>query len=182
MSENIISNHPEESIQLYRELVMLVNGGERTTSRKIAKKFNKRHDHVLGVIDKLIFAIDSMSPNTGRLNFIDSSYVDGQGRVYREFEITKDGFALLAMRFTGIEALKWQIRFIAAFNWLAVVLLEREENQRLMDSFDIKNRGSESLGSFHGTGLQKRKVEKKTLKAEALVIESKVQGNLALLN
>ncbi|CDC47152.1 putative uncharacterized protein [Clostridium sp. CAG:58] len=48
--------------------------------------------------------------------FIGSEYVGENGRKYKEYLVTRDGFSLLAMGFTGEKALKWKLKYIEAFN------------------------------------------------------------------
>lgn len=48
--------------------------------------------------------------------FQEITYRAGTGKAYREFEMTRDGFTLLAMGFTGKEALGWKLKYIDAFN------------------------------------------------------------------
>lgn len=49
-------------------------------------------------------------------NFRLSEYIDAQGKPRKQYIITKDGFALLAMGFTGAKALQFKIAYINAFN------------------------------------------------------------------
>lgn len=49
-------------------------------------------------------------------NFRLSEYTDAQGKPRKQYIITKDGFALLAMGFTGAKALQFKIAYINAFN------------------------------------------------------------------
>lgn len=94
--------------------VLVVRSGEvLTTSRDVAEKFDKRHDHVLRDIDNLLRNIDS--PNLGSL-FRLEMMPDGQGILRRSYDMTRDGFALLAMGFTGARAIKWKLAYIEAFN------------------------------------------------------------------
>lgn len=67
----------------------------------MAQRFGKAHFNVLQSIDALI----AQAPQTG-LNFQVSSYRDGSGKENRCFTMDRDGFMLLAMGFTGEEALK----------------------------------------------------------------------------
>lgn len=93
----------------------LTNSGEETTisSLKVAERFGKRHDDVLKAIRNL-----GCSPEfTGR-NFAASEYTDSTGRKLPCYNITRDGFAILAMGFTGPEAMKWKEAYIEAFNYL----------------------------------------------------------------
>lgn len=48
--------------------------------------------------------------------FAITDYVDSMNRPQEEYLITKDGFTLLVMGFTGASALKWKIKYIQAFN------------------------------------------------------------------
>lgn len=164
------------AIELYRELVMVDGGTGYTTSRQIAVRFGRTHSNVLASIDRIVAAMKSQEFCFSGEMFREFYEEDGRGRARRQFTINKDGFALLAMRFDGAAALAWQLRFIAAFNWLGEQLRERDENNRLMAQFDIKNRASIADGSYHGAGLQRRKVEKETLEAEEKSIKAKAQA------
>lgn len=90
-----------------------------TTSLQIAEVFEKRHDNVLAKISEL------PSDEFTRLNFKVSEYVDSTGRKLPMYKITKDGFALLVMGFTGERAYKWKIEYIKAFNLMQEELLKR---------------------------------------------------------
>ena len=99
-------------------LVRIACGQPTTTSIVIAEKFGKRHDRVLRAIDNLECS------ETFRLrNFGETSnpvqMPNGGTRNERSFNITRDGFAFLAMGFTGKEAARWKEKFIDAFNWQA---------------------------------------------------------------
>lgn len=92
-------------------LVTSSGGKSITTSLMVAEKFGKAHKNVLRAIDKL-----ECSPEFRRLNFAPAEYVDDQGKPRPMFSITRDGFSLLAMGFTGREAMQWKERYIAAFS------------------------------------------------------------------
>lgn len=96
-----------------RDFNDLVTADLRTTSRIIAQCFEKRHDNVLRDIRSLIDA----NPDWGVLNFEYTPYVDPQnGQTYQMYEMTRDGYSMLVMGFTGRKALDWKIRFLEAFN------------------------------------------------------------------
>ncbi|HFD80029.1 MAG TPA: hypothetical protein ENK05_06510 [Gammaproteobacteria bacterium] len=61
----------------------------------------------------------------GRRNFKRVSYLDTQGKSRPMYEMTKDGFTLLAMGFTGNKAIAWKVRYIEAFNAMADALSRR---------------------------------------------------------
>ena len=94
-----------------------------TTSLQIADVFEKRHDNVLAKINELPF--DEFTA----LNFKASEYVDSTGRKLPMYKITKDGFALLVMGFTGERAYKWKIEYIKAFNLMQEELLKRSRRK-----------------------------------------------------
>lgn len=92
-------------------LVILRNEQAVTTSLNVADYFHKRHDHVLRDIE----ALKKDVPNFGEM-FFESNREDSYGRLQRMFFMNRDGFSLLAMGFTGSEAMKWKVNYIRAFN------------------------------------------------------------------
>ena len=97
-----------------------------TTSRIVAEKFGKRHDNVVRDIEATISTINDAQviENKDFLKieeikndyFTESSYVDSLGRTYKEYLITEDGLALLVMGFTGVDAVRVKLKFVAEFN------------------------------------------------------------------
>lgn len=55
-----------------------------------------------------------------------SSYKDSRGRSKTLYIMNRDGFTLLAMGFTGQEALIWKLRYIQAFNLMEQNLLQQQ--------------------------------------------------------
>ncbi|MGQ2632410.1 Rha family transcriptional regulator [Campylobacter coli] len=96
-------------------------------SLQIAEVFEKDHSNVLKAIDKL--------PNDEfkSSNFKYDSYFDKKSEQRRMINLTRDGFSLLVMGFTGEKAYKWKIEFIKAFNEMEKRLknLEQEKMQKL---------------------------------------------------
>lgn len=91
------------------------NGNLVVSSREVAENFEKRHDNVVRDIEELIKNMGSPQ-NWGHL-FIGTNYQHEQNKqVYREYLLTRDGFTLLAMGFTGRKALEWKLKYIEAFN------------------------------------------------------------------
>jgi Rha family phage regulatory protein len=101
-------------------------------SRDVAKFFEKRHDHVLRDIDNLIRMDPDLLGNEftpskyGELSFGDCE-INGLAPFegYRCFHLTRAGFTLLAMGFTGSKALQFKIKYIEAFNAMEAELLKR---------------------------------------------------------
>lgn len=83
-----------------------------TTSRKVAEVFGKEHSHVLRDIREL-----GCSDEFRKSNFGFSEYkVDGNNKTYKEYVITRDGFTLLVMGYTGEKAMQFKEAYILAFN------------------------------------------------------------------
>jgi len=93
--------------------VRIEDGCIVTDSRNIADTFEKRHDHVLRDIEN----IKKDLPNFGEM-FIESTMPDNYGRNQKVYFVSRDGFSLLAMGFTGSKALEWKLKYINAFNTL----------------------------------------------------------------
>ena len=99
-------------------------GVPMVSSRAVAQRFGKQHGHVMRDIENLIEDLskigDISRPNSGplnsQLNFEPIFFKDSYGRKQPEYLMTRDGFALLAMGFTGKKALQFKTAYIAAFN------------------------------------------------------------------
>jgi phage regulator Rha-like protein len=59
--------------------------------------------------------IDDLPPG-GLPNFGESSYLNEQNKTQPMYQMSRDGFSLLAMGFTGKRALEWKVKFLKAFN------------------------------------------------------------------
>ncbi|MDA3046736.1 Rha family transcriptional regulator [Campylobacter sp. VBCF_06 NA8] len=96
-----------------------------TNSLQIAEVFEKRHDNILQMVDKL--------PNDDfkGSNFIKGEYIDKKGEIRPLYNLTKDGFMLLVMGFTGTKAYKFKVAFINAFNEMQKELERLRERERV---------------------------------------------------
>lgn len=90
------------------------NGQVFASSLDIANVFEKPHDEVLRKIRTF--------SERGLRNFTESSYLNAQNKQQPMFEMNRDGFAFLAMGFTGKKAEDWKLDFIDAFNLMEVEL------------------------------------------------------------
>ncbi len=81
-------------------------------SLQIAESFEKRHDNVLGDIRKILEEVDD---KIWLLNFQERDYKD-RGKTYPKYLLTKDGFILLVMGYTGKKAMSIKISYITSFN------------------------------------------------------------------
>ncbi|MBP1543175.1 MAG: Rha family transcriptional regulator [Oscillospiraceae bacterium] len=88
----------------------------RVNSLFVAKFFEKRHDHVLRDIAKITAPKSGLSEEFSRGNFAPSKYKDSTGRMSPCYEMTRDGFTLLVMGYTGAKAMKFKELYIKRFN------------------------------------------------------------------
>jgi Rha family phage regulatory protein len=105
------------------ELVQPVHGQPMTTSRRVAQMFGKEHKNVLRSVERLL---PDLPDEFSRLNFEPRTYTDDRGKEQPEYLLTQDGFLMLAMGFTGREAVHWRAAFIKAFNTMAKTLQRQQ--------------------------------------------------------
>jgi Rha family phage regulatory protein len=110
------------------QLVIVENSRAVTTSLIVAEVFEKDHKNVLKDIREL-----SCSEDFRRLNFEQSSYINSQNKEMPLVYMNKKGFTLLAMGYTGKEAMKFKEAYIDQFEMMEQelnkprVLSEREQ-------------------------------------------------------
>jgi Rha family phage regulatory protein len=98
----------------------LVTTDLHTDSLAVAKAFGKPHARVLVAIQDLPVPLAF-----GRANFRSTSYIDSWNRKQTKTTITRDGFTVLAMGFTGEKAMVWKLKFLDAFNAMEKALLKQ---------------------------------------------------------
>ena len=145
-------------------------------STEIADHFGKRHDHVLRDIDRLIREAEVHSPSVGSEFFFETTFKNDRNRQYREFLMSRDGFALLAMGFLGSKALQWKLKYIDAFNQMEKATTGKKKGA--MDYFGEAIALMESdkdKASIHGKALaQWRKARKQHIE-DVSIAHSKAQ-------
>lgn len=109
---------PGTTVAIATPVLEIIEGQITTTSQQIAEHFGKAHKAVLRAIRNL----EAPAEFTER-NFAPSEFTDSTGRVLPAYRITRDGFTLLAMGFTGKEAMQWKVAYITAFNKMEAELL-----------------------------------------------------------
>lgn len=96
------------------------------TSLDVAETFGKPHDKVMRDIREL-----GCSDGFNAANFGDISYTDSRGRIQKAKVMTRDGFTLLVMGYTGELAMKFKESYIRQFNAMEAALIgktvEREK-------------------------------------------------------
>lgn len=80
------------------------------SSLQVAEDFGKKHKDVLRAIENLT------AQNCATKSLYFESTYENRGKNYKCYDLTRDGFSLLVMGFTGKEALDWKLRYIDAFN------------------------------------------------------------------
>ena len=97
----------------------------RVDSRMIAEAFGKQHNHVMRDIRNLFNS--GMSEEFRQSNFGQSSYLNEQGHRQPCYHLTRDGFVMLVMGYTGENAMRFKEDYINRFN-------EMEEHIRMLQS------------------------------------------------
>lgn len=95
-----------------------------TTSLDIAEKFGKRHNNVIRDIENLDLPDDFQLLNFEQLERPIS------GGTQKYYIISRDGFSLLGMGFTGKKALEWKLEYIKAFNQMEAKIISDAKQLR----------------------------------------------------
>lgn len=127
--------------------VSVIDGRAVTTSLKIAEVFGKEHKDVLRTIREM-----GLPENFSQRNFAPAEYLDAQDKKRPMYQVTRDGFTLLAMGFTGKKAMEFKIAYIEAFNSMenqlrgkAAVRKRRDlrgKRMRFSDAVEMLNRAT----------------------------------------
>lgn len=85
------------------------------SSTFIAKVFEKNHDNVLRDINNMKISLLKIEESDSKY-FKDSSYINSRGKEYKRYDLTRKGFDLIALSFTGDKALRYKVWFIDVFH------------------------------------------------------------------
>lgn len=135
------------SIKINNHVVKFEQQNHRVfcTSMDIARVFGKRHDHVLRDIENILNDLREIGTSYELPNFEEvvrmsktTNPKNGKpvNRKIPMYNLTRDGFSLLAMGFTGKKALKWKMSFLNAFNQMERSLYNQfklSDNKYLID-------------------------------------------------
>lgn len=91
-----------------------------TSTLKVAEVFGRNHKDVVRKLEGL-----GCSKSFTERNFTPSEYSDPTGRKLPMYQMTKNGFAILVMGFTGKKAMQFKEAYIEAFDWMADKLARR---------------------------------------------------------
>lgn len=120
---NILQVTPFINDHSSMEIGLTPSGKPGVRSDVVARHFQKKHKQVLEEIRKLI-ANTPKSFNGPNFRPVECADANGEHRC--AYLLTRDAFTLLAMGFTGKQALAWKLRYIEDFNALEQAELERE--------------------------------------------------------
>lgn len=140
------------------------NGEAVTTSRAVAEQFGKQHAHVIRDIENIISQLnqskigavnpenDTQTAEFAERNFFLSEYTDPKGETRKQYILTRDGFTLLAMGFTGAKALQFKVAYINAFDRMESIIngearLETAKRETL-GSIERVNGFTDASGTF----------------------------------
>ena len=119
------------------------------SSLDIAETFDKEHRRVLQDIREL-----QCSDEFRQHNFVQSEYVNSQNRKQPMFLVTRDGFTILAMGYTGEKAMKFKEAYINQFNAMEELLkgklVEREKGIAVRQSLTKAIQQSNENERMHG--------------------------------
>jgi Rha family phage regulatory protein len=125
------------------QLVFVKEGQAVTDSLIVAEVFRKEHKNVLKDIREL-----GCSDEFRQLNFEQSSYVNSQNKEMPMYYMSKKGFTLLAMGYTGKEAMKFKEAYIEKFEEMEQKLKQPKilsEREQLIASMKLSLETSEEL-------------------------------------
>lgn len=119
------------------------------TSLDVAETFGKEHKHVLRDIREL-----ECSNEFRQSNFGQSEYFNEQNHKQPMYYITRDGFTLLVMGYTGEKAMKFKEAYIRQFNAMEKALIgkirEREKGIAVRQALTNALKESQENERMHG--------------------------------
>lgn len=127
-------------------LVELKRGQPLTTSLKVAEVFGKQHTHVLRDIEKL-----GCSERFRLSNFGLSSYTNEKNRKQPMFTMTKSGFTMLAMGYTGQKVMEFKERYISEFDRMEKIILNQQNlsfQQSRLEGKDVRKEFMDVVARF----------------------------------
>lgn len=113
----------------------------RVDSLFVADFFEKEHKNVLRDIAKITDSKSGLSKEFARLNFEQTSYTDGWNRKQKAYAMTRDGFTMLVMGYTGQKAMRFKELYIKRFNemeqFIKILVSARKEFPLLTENIKL---------------------------------------------
>lgn len=125
--DNMIQGNPQALVTSY-------NGVLVADSVQVAEQFGKAHKNVLQTIDNLVtnLAAEFSATNAEPESYFIPAEYQNRGKTYKKYLLTRDGFSLLVMGFTGPAALHWKLLYIEAFNKMEEALRSKVDIRQLV--------------------------------------------------
>lgn len=121
------------------------------TSLDVAETFGKEHYHVMEDIRRIMG--DVSAPEIMGL-FIEDVYTASNGKKNPMYYLTRDGFTLLAMGYTGEKAMRFKLSYIKQFNEMEKALIgkmrEREKGIAVRQALTNALKQSQENERMHG--------------------------------
>ena len=128
------------------QFVQISHSEPVTTSEFVAKAFGKKHCDVLRKIEEICTQVPD---SFGERNFalLEKERKNNLGFIVKNkvYELTKDGFILLVMGFTGKNAMSIKIAYINAFNAMAEKLRQIQAQQHVSISHLISKEQADTI-------------------------------------
>lgn len=128
---------PQDELGVYAD----ARDTARVDSRYVAEYFEKRHDHVLRDISKITAPKSGLSEEFIKQNFVADTYTDSTGRKLPCYQMTRDGFTMLVMGYTGTKAMRFKELYIKRFNemesFIKTLIMARQEFPLLTDNIKL---------------------------------------------
>jgi len=111
------------------QLVFIKDNQVITDSLTIAEMFDKDHNKVVRDIENQICKLkEAGEEKWGVANFGATQYQHPQNKqLYPKFNLTEDGFAIVAMSYTTPEAMKMKVKFIQEFKKMKEYIQKQEQ-------------------------------------------------------
>jgi len=130
------------------KVVIIQNGKAVCHSDKLAKMFGKRHKDILQMIRKKSKDLADDSNVHQKKYFIESSYMDSRGKTYPRFDLTFEGFNLIALSLKGKTADTFKMWFIDSFVKMLNTIVEHKMTAKINNDnpiwLQIRNDSKES--------------------------------------
>ncbi|WP_174450055.1 Rha family transcriptional regulator [Azospirillum baldaniorum] len=148
-------------------LVFERNGVVMTSTKGVAEGFSKPHADVLKAARELIRKLEQSQPEFAAQNFfpVKNKGLDG-AEFMEEVNLTRDGFTLLAMGFTGARALEFKLRYIDAFNRMEAMLKSGGFDPATLESLVTKTVSAAMTAAMMGMKDMVAEVVEQTVEAK----------------
>ena len=121
-----------------QQIELIVKDGKPVVSSLlIAEHFERNHKDVIRGIRELM---DDDDPEFTERNFALSEYLDSTGRSLPMYHLTRDGFMLVVMGYTGKEALRMKKAYIRRFNEMEAYILGKGQGRPARDALNAEDK------------------------------------------